>query len=276
MKAFALQAWLMGALLLDVGSSVLMASEITGPWLEQVTKRGAGRAAPVQPVRASFLFGWSGIPAAEAEFTLRLPGSGRWQAEVRGRTIGLTAGLWPMEALYQGRGRTANWTTDDFQQTEWYRRHRLELKIEFVPEGVRRWRQREPSPDRAEWRLFRLQGLRDIVAASFLVRSWELRDGERFQLLVYPGDDPFLAGLEVRGREDILWRGEPIRAVRLDLRLDRIETRREGRGSLRPHRRFRHGSIWLEEGGARRPLRAEVGVFIGFVYAELVEWDELR
>ena len=265
----------MGLLALFAQTSLLVASEITGPWQEKITERHPGPAAPLSSVQAAFQFGWADIPAGEAELTLRVAGKHRWQAEVRGRTIGMAASLWPMEAYYKGEGTTRDWRTRRFVQTEWYRRHRLELNIEFVEEGVRRWRQREPSPDRAEWRLFRLPGLRDIVAAGFLVRSWDLPDGASYQLLVYPGDDPFIARLRVERRETLQWQGESIRAVRLDLQLDRIETRREGRGALRPHRLFRHGTIWLEDGGARRPLRAEVGIFIGFVYAELVSWEPL-
>jgi hypothetical protein len=40
---------------------------------------------------------------------------------------------------------------------------------------------------------------------------------------------------------------------------------------LAPHKKFRSGRVWISDDARRLPLRAEVDVFIGSVFAELAK-----
>ena len=41
--------------------------------------------------------------------------------------------------------------------------------------------------------------------------------------------------------------------------------------SLQPHKKFQRGTVWVSDDEVRLPLRVEVKVFIGHVFAELAE-----
>jgi hypothetical protein len=42
-------------------------------------------------------------------------------------------------------------------------------------------------------------------------------------------------------------------------------------GRLAPHKKFRSGRVWISDDSRRIPLKAEVDVFIGSVFAKLVK-----
>jgi hypothetical protein len=82
----------------------------------------------------------------------------------------------------------------------------------------------------------------------------------------------YLARLKVEGREKLRWRGGERKAIRVALEIDRIEKDY----SLSPHKKFHHGTIWVSDDDLRIPLRIEVKVFVGHVFAELVEMNAGR
>jgi len=57
------------------------------------------------------------------------------------------------------------------------------------------------------------------------------------------------------------------KAIRVALEIDRISKDY----SLSPHKKFQTGTIWVSDDDLRLPLRIEVKVFVGSVFAELVE-----
>jgi hypothetical protein len=114
-------------------------------------------------------------------------------------------------------------------------------------------------------------GLRDMAGAVLLARSQPLNKGDRIPLAVFPGDWMYLARLKVEGREKLRWRGEDKPAIRVALEIERINKDY----SLSPHKKFHHGTIWVSDDEWRIPLRIEVKVFVGHVFAELVEVKKL-
>jgi hypothetical protein len=257
-------------------SGELARAEITGPWREELRPEKAGRAVELRSFAARFVFGWSNVPAGEAEVEFRTVGRDRYAVEAKGGTTGWVRSLWQLDATYEGTGGDRNLLTDRFSQREIYRRHRIELDAEFSPESARRKRQRRPSHEENAWRTYKLPGMRDVFATMLFVRSQPLRKGDEVVLVCFPGDTPYLVRVRSQGREKVSWQEKEIAAIRLDLRLQRIEGRGENKGELSDHRRFRRATIWLADDEYRLPLRAEVSVFVGFVYAELESWQPLR
>lgn len=262
------------ALLLG-GAGLSPGQEITGPWKEELRPSEPGRAVEVRGFAARFVFGWSNVPAGEAEVEFRVLGRDRYGVEARGGTTGWVRSLWQLDATYVGTGRVRGLMTEKFSQREHYRRHRIELDAEFHADGARRKRQRRPSREENAWRDYRLPGMRDVFATMLFVRSQPLRAGDEVVLVCFPGDTPYLVRVRALGRESIVWQEEEKTAIRLELRMQRIEGRGPNRGELSDHRRFRRATIWLADDEYRLPLRAEVSVFVGFVYAELAEWRPL-
>lgn len=121
------------------------------------------------------------------------------------------------------------------------------------------------------WTFAQLPGVRDLFASMLFVRSQPLRDGDRLRLTVFPDRSPYLVDLTVEGRDSLVMFGRKIRAIRFSVRIQSIETQGPGIGRLAPHKKFRAGRVWMSDDERRIPLRAEVDVFIGSVFAELVK-----
>lgn len=255
-------------------STAMQAGRITGPWEERLSPKQPGSFPLFGDVHAEFVFGWSNVPAGRATFTFSNPPGPNYHGRFHGMTTDFARTLWQTDIHYDTHGLKKNLQPLGFRQVEYYRSYRIEIDAEFTPENFRRIRQRIPSRDRASWRSFELPGLRDLLATMLFVHSQPLRPGDQILTLCHPGDAPYLVGVSVRNRETLVWQDRELPVIRLDIELQRIETRGAERGELRPHRRFRSGSVWISDDNRRLPLRAEVSIFIGFVYAELVSWED--
>ena len=69
----------------------------------------------------------------------------------------------------------------------------------------------------------------------------------------------------VIGREEISVRAGTYKAIKADLRLERVGKHLE----LEPHRKFRRATIWVSDDRDRILLRIEAQIFVGTVFAEL-------
>jgi hypothetical protein len=217
---------------------------------------------------ARYAFGWEGLTAAEARVRLRREPGGIWRAEVRGGTSGVVRSLWKLDADYTARVSANNWMTRSALLTERYRSYDVTEEMDFRPGGVRSKRQstrRGASP--AKWMNFYVAGLRDMAGALLLARSHDLADGQVLNLAVFPGEWMYLVRVKVEGREKLRWQGGERNVIRLGLQIDWIDKDY----SLKPHKKFQRGTVWVSDDAVRLPLRVEVKVFVGSVFAELVE-----
>jgi hypothetical protein len=106
-----------------------------------------------------------------------------------------------------------------------------------------------------------------MAGALLLARSQPLATGDTLKLAVFPGEWMYLVRLKVIGRETLRWRGEQRKVIRCAMDIDWI-----GKDySLQPHKKFQRGTVWVSDDEVRLPLRVEVKVFIGHVFAELAE-----
>jgi hypothetical protein len=253
---------------LCVAAFVLGASTLSAGWREDVQRLGPGSFPPPPDLQARYVFGWSGIEAAEADVILRRGPDGNFTGTVRGGTKGMARSLYRLDADYRTEVGGADFRSRQFTLTELYRTYHVEEKAEFRPGGVRAWREttrQGAKPPR--WKNFYVPGLRDMAGAVLLARSQPLNRGDRLTLAVFPGDWMYLARLKVAGREKLRWRGQDRKAIRLALEIERINKDY----SLSPHRKFHHGTIWVSDDDLRIVLRIEVKVFVGHVFAELAE-----
>jgi len=223
---------------------------------------------------AVYEFGWSGVVAGEARAELKREGR-NYRFKVKGGTTGAARRLWRLDARATTAGDIRTLLPRTFLQVETYRNYQLITRAEFSSFAVRRQRYRVPGPETPTWKGFEYPALRDLVASMLFVRSQPLEKGDRVGFLSFPGDAPFLVEMTCEGREDIVWRGSKRPAIRLSQKIRRIATRGPERGQLQAHGKFRSGTVWLSDDADRLPLRAEVRLFIGYVYGELreVNWD---
>lgn len=125
--------------------------------------------------------------------------------------------------------------------------------------------------EKKPWTVAQLPGVRDLFAAMLLVRSQPLHDGDKVRLTVFPDRSPYLVDLRVEGRDTLMVLGKKVSAIRFSVMIQSIETQGPAIGRLAPHKKFRSGRVWMSDDKRRIPIRAEVDIFIGSVFAELVK-----
>jgi hypothetical protein len=223
---------------------------------------------PPDGLTARYTFGWEGLSAAAAEVKLRRGADGQWIGRVRGGTTGAARSLWKLDADYDTKLAADGWRSLGATLTENYRRYRVVEKMEFPGGGVRSWREStRKGAGLPKWKNFYVAGIRDMAGALMLARSQPLKNGDRLSLAVFPGDWMYLVRAKVEGREKLRWRGQQRDVIRLSLAIDRINDDY----SLSPHKKFQSGTVWVSDDELRLPLRVEVKVFVGHVFAELAE-----
>ena len=68
-------------------------------------------------------------------------------------------------------------------------------------------------------------------------------------------------------------RHSPREALRLDIKIQSVNTKKGN--ALEPHHKFRSGTLWLSNDSTRILLRAEVQIFVGYVFAELAAFHPI-
>jgi hypothetical protein len=236
-------------------------------WREEVATSASGPfPRPPEKLGTRYVFGWGGIEAAEAKVDLQRGPDGVWTGTVTGGTKGWARTLWKLDADYETKVSERDWQSLRMKLAENYRTYRTEEKAEFLPGGVRSWRENTKSGSKKpKWKNFYVDGMRDIAGALLLARSQRLDDGDVIRLAVFPGQWMYLVTVRVETRENIGWRGTRRPAIRASLDIESIEKDY----SLKPHKKFQSGTVWVSDNEIRIPLRIEVKVFVGYVFAEL-------
>ena len=237
-------------------------------WRTKLKPETTGPFPMVRPFQGDFRFGWSNIEAAKANAKIA-PAGPNVAVEVEGGTTGLARTLWSLDA----KSRTV-FSQDGFQpvasrQFEKYTSKQVSMETVKKENDLWyiRWVTPSPPENFAKWKRLKVAPARDIVGAMFFIRSQLLKDGDKVGLIAFPGDSPYLVEVEVEKRETITVGGKARQAIRLGFKLQKIETK--GGTHLVEHKKFRNGTVWLSDDQDRIPLRAEVNLFIGFVYGEL-------
>ena len=113
--------------------------------------------------------------------------------------------------------------------------------------------------------------MRDLFAGILFIRSQPLACGDTVRLLIYPGGSSFFVEIQSAGPRTIYLAAGPREALQLDLNIQRVNHKKDH--TLEPHSKFRSGKIWISNDAERVPLRAEVDIFIGYVFAEIVDYQ---
>lgn len=247
----------------------LLASAQKPPeWLQQISPTSVGSFPMIAPFHATFRFGWSGIEAASAETRLEIK-NGIANVFVKGQTTGMARTLWKLEATHEGTFEVRGLKPLGFLQVEQYNNRRITTEALFKKDGLWRLRQRTPQGGPSKWKPIRIEPIRDIVSAMFFLRSQSLETGDKLAVIAFPGDSPFLFQAGVGKRETIKINEHQRPAIRLNFQIQRIELKKNEPPRLQQHGKFRKGSVWISDDEHRFPLRAEVDIFIGSVFAEM-------
>lgn len=235
-------------------------------WQATLTPPQPGNFPPLRPLHASYRFGWGSLNAANATFDSSTTADGLSRLEMRTTTEGLVRSLWRMDARQIALCHADSLRPVSARQTETYKREVLRTTLDFDDAGVARLRESTP-PDKnpAKVKRFDFSGVFDLYSALLFVRSQSLQPGEVVRIVVYPATDPYLAELEVVGREKLAIAGKSREAVKLQIRLRRIAKDL----TLEKHQKFKRASAWLSDDADRLLLKIAADIAVGSVWCEL-------
>ena len=253
----------------------LCSSSLAADWQSRLTREPPGNFPELRPLRASYRFGWAGFTAATGEAHFTAPSAAKFQLDATGQTIGFVRALWKLDADFHAVANSQTLRPIETQQTENYRKKKLVTGLTFTSKGVTRVRtETRDGSTGTKTRQFDFTDLFDLPSAMLYLRSQPLTDGSVHRVVVYATTNAYLATVTVVGRDKISVRAGTYKAIKVDLRLDRVGKHLE----LEPHRKFRHGTIWVSDDRDRILLRIEAQIFVGTVFAELqsVRFDGAR
>ena len=235
------------------------------PWEKTVTTLPRGDFPNARPLAATYKFGWNGIVAAVGEVTFDHRDD-YLQVVANGQTVGLVRLLWKFDVYHSALSNAATLRPIGLHQVETTRRKTVTTDLSFHPERVERIRRDTKSSTPPTPRTFSFPGgVFDLLSAGLYIRSQPLRNGDVYRLVVYPASSAYLATITVSDHSSIRIAAGSYPAIKLDLQLNKIGRQ----GELEPHKKFRHGTIWVSDDSDRMLLRIEASIFVGTVFAEL-------
>ena len=248
---------------------VLIASASAGDWQAQLSRK-PGTFAPLRPLRATYDFGWSGFKAARAEVDFSRTKVGQYQLDVKAASIGAARAMWRMDSSSTSIVRPKALLPVELAQTEAYSDETRKTTVVFGPEAVSRTRETKPADEGSgKTKRFKFTPVHDLHSALLFVRSQPLEQGNAVRLVVYPAAEAYLADIEVLGRETINVAGRSWSAIKLGLKLQKVNKKLK----LEPHKNFKKAIAWLSDDSDRLLLKIESEVMIGKVWMNLANYQ---
>lgn len=242
-------------------------------WQETLTPDAPGPFPEVAPFQAEFRIGWSEIEAARAHAAVTRDSS-KVILTAGGGTTGWVRRLYQLDAVFDAQTDRQSLHTLRSDLVENYIARSLVTLVEGEGgklRSIREWKPPRGKP--AKWKDVKIAPVRDLFAGMLFIRSQPLAEGEIVRLVMFPGGSAFFVEIESRGAESVELVEGTREALRLDLKIQRVNTKKGN--TLEPHSKFRSGKIWLSNDSDRIPLRAEVDIFIGYVFAEIAGLKKL-
>lgn len=233
-------------------------------WASSLTHDPRGNFPDLRSGHATYVYGWSGITAGTSEVSFRHDPQQTFVLEGKGHTVGLARILWRFDLTYRSVANAQTLRPLEAHQVEAARGKRIETNLKFSNEGVNscRLEGNRASPTVKD---FAFENLYDLQSVFLYLRSQPLRDHSVYRVAVYPANSAYVATVTVLGREHLRVRSGNYNAIKMDLKLQRVNKMNE----LEPHRKFKRATIWISDDNDRVVLRAESQIFVGAVVAEL-------
>ena len=228
-----------------------------------------------RPLHAKYRFGWSGLTGGFGEVRVSKASGGRLQVDAKVQTSGLARALWKYDANQTSIADAGALRPLEVRMIENDRSKKIVTICSYDATGVTSKELETPGKDPAPTlRRFDAPNLFDLQTGLFYLRSQPLEERSVQRIIVYPGNQPYLATVTVLGRERLTVPAGTYNAIKLDLQLSKIGKDRE----LKPYKKFRRATAWFADDGDRVLLRIEAQVFVGTVFGELqsVEFDNAK
>ena len=246
----------------------VLAGPLLADWRDSLTPDTPGPFSSVRPFEAEFRIGWTDIEAARAHTKITGDGPGIIRFTGTCATSGIARMLWQLDGTLDSTSALNGLQTVYSVQNEAYAKYSILTQIVSRPDGI--WCLHEnfpPHGNPARWKLIKISPLRDLFSGVLFIRSQNLVPGAFVSTIIFPGDCPFLVEIKDVGACKINVAGATRDAIKLDIHIQRINLKLGAQ--LERYEKFQNGTIWLSNDADRIPLRVEINIFVGYIFAEL-------
>lgn len=251
--------------LLALSGVIALPTARAAGWEATVAPYAPGNFPEPRPVKAQYVFGWSGLTAASAQLHF-YRADDRFVLDGSAETIGAARGLWPFEVQHNSTTDARTLRPIHVKEVETRRSKKFDSELNFTGDRVTSHRiETRDGKAKTSDRSFEFPNLMSLSSALVYLRSKPLADGSVERIVVYPARTPYLCTVSILGREQFSGPIGTREAIKLDVRLSKIEDNHD----LKPHKKFKRATVWISNDPDRLILRIEAQIFLGTVFAEL-------
>ncbi len=251
----------------------------TPKWMAGVTKSAPGIYQRVNPCELHYRLSWNGlVKAGEAQLKIGMKdpaSSKRLLGTLVGESSGLAKRLWFYKNQFQSHVDAKSLRPVFFQATETEKKEKIITKASFangIVTSTETVQKRSGGKPKTKQRIFAYNHAHDMLSAVLYLRSHPLKKGDQITMVVHPFKSAYLTKFRVLGRETFKTPLGKQKAIKLDIKLYKIDRDLE----LKSYKKFKRATIWISDDVYRMPLEVRSEVFIGNVRATLEKRQLLR
>lgn len=260
-------------------SGTIASAQSVGPpeWMSEVTRLPPGDNANLRPVKLGYTLAWNNrVNAGEFEISIvRNDGDKtRFIGDAKGKSTGFARLLWPYDFRARSIVDESSLRPIAFQLVEKERNESSNYDIIF--EDKRQIFTTTSKKDDEEARTatsrFTFDFGQDVLSSAFYLRSQELKHGEKITMLVTPFNRPYVARLQVVGREERKIKGRKYKTIKLDATIGKVNEDL----TLKHYEKIKKTTLWVSNDEYRIPLELQSQISVGFVSARIndLSWLE--
>jgi hypothetical protein len=234
-------------------------------WRDTLTPLKPGNGPPLRPLTAAYNFGWTALKAASAEFEFARVKGGEMKLTVHARTTGGVRMLWRMDTDHVAYCDATTLRPIRLEQAEMYKGKTEIANAVFSRDSVERWRETKPGGNPPKKKSIKLPDPYDLQTALLMIRAQKLQPGDVYRLVVFPAKAPYLAEIDVIGKETVKVAGTTYPAIKCQIKLQGITKQL----TLEPHKKFKEAFAWMSDDRDRLLLKIKAEIFVGSVWAEM-------
>ena len=232
-------------------------------WAGRLTNSKPGKHPEIQPQKLIYSLSWNGqVAAGVVHFTFGSKGSNgtTMNCFCEGARLGLAAKAFPYRFDMSGKVQRKTLLPQLVHCNETDKEETLVTTVKFHGSDVRVTEISRPHAtrrDTTKHKDFSYAPVFDAFSSMLLIRSNELKQGESLTQVIHPFKTPYLATIQVVGREKMHGRD----AIKLNIALEKIQADM----SLKPYSKMKTATLWISDDHHRVPLELRVAAFIGDV-----------
>ena len=251
----------------------IMPLQAAPSWASQLTTAIPGAHPAIAPQKLLYQLSWRGqVQAGMVEFQFGSKGTTPQvlHATCEGKSLGIAAGLFPYRFDMQGKIQRSSLAPLLMHCNETDGEETQVTTVTYKPGKVdvtEISRPHSTGKDTTDNKTFSYAPVFDAFSSMLFIRSQPLNQGDRIVQVIHPFKTPYLAKIEVLGRENI--NGQA--AIKMSIELTKITSSL----ALKPYKKMKTATLWISDDTHRIPLEMRVAAFIGDVRMTLQKQEVL-